>query len=503
MLKLPHIQHMAVPDMIKTKIFIASSAETLRPDLTEIEAFILRLNKCYVSRELFFDPSLSSDFSDADARSKEIADSSIALFLIDAADTTGDRGRSPLRGTDTGDSIQATYKAARDSYNKTGKPRIVLYVKAADAASSGKLKVESGKLGDAPNAPSSNNFQLSTFNSQLYQSAYTHPDTLKLGILMQIKQLGLPGVDIRLEDGKAWQGDDALLSLENVESVTGYENLQNLKQRRAELESRYIEAKSRYAENPDDAAAYDAFFEVSKQRGNAMQEIQDIESQLYNLIEGMYVQTARGKLSSRQVEGYRLIERGKFQEAKTVLDFDEIVSDGRKKDEIAKQAAQDAQIIVNELLQLKDVNATLLDWDAVEACYKEAARLEEKHGLARDATFHYAEHLYHHSRHGEAIELGEKLLRYHRDPETEVPDDEKSFLLNMLGVFYMDSNRMAESEEVLDEALEIRRARTDGEQNVIEAEIAGAYFSLGNLYFYTDRFDKAIEAHRSAMDIRM
>ena len=45
---------------------------------------------------------------------------------------------------------------------------------------------------------------------------------------MQIKQLDLYGVDIRLEDGKAWQGLDPLLILENVESVTGYENLQSL-----------------------------------------------------------------------------------------------------------------------------------------------------------------------------------------------------------------------------------------------------------------------------------
>jgi DNA-binding CsgD family transcriptional regulator len=83
-----------------------------------------------------------------------------------------------------------------------------------------------------------------------------------------------------------------------------------------------------------------------------------------------------------------------------------------------------------------------------------------------------------------------------------VPDEDKSLLLNMLGIFYMDSNRMAESEEMLDEALAIRRARTSGDQNAIEAEIATVYNGLGNLYYFTSRYEEAIEAHRSAMDIR-
>ena len=205
----------------------------------------------------------------------------------------------------------------------------------------GQLTVDNGQLINSTLQTSHSipNSQFSILNSQFPSRPYAHIDTIKLDILMQIKHLGLDGVDMRLEDGKAWQGNTVLLSLENVEAVSGYENLQNLKQKRAELESRYYAAKTRRAENPDDLDAYEAFFEASKQRAEAVQEIRDVEAQLYHMMEGMYEQTSRGKLTTRQAEGYRLIERGMLNEARVVLDFNEIVGESRHREELAEQAA--------------------------------------------------------------------------------------------------------------------------------------------------------------------
>ena len=465
--------------MIKTKIFIASSADDFKTDNLEIESFISRLNYCYVDRGLFFTPVLSVDMSDIESRNREIAESSVAFFLLNA-ETSADIGE--------------IYKAARSSYNKTGKPKVSVYIKTTGATTQDNTKLLRNKLGDI---------------ADLNYNTYSHVDTLKLGILMQVKQLDLPGVDIRLDNGKAWQGSDALLILENVESVTGYENLQSLKQKRAELESRYYAARTKHAENPDDTAAYDEFFKVSKQRSDAIQEISEIESQLYNMIEGMYIQTSQGKLSRRQAESYRLIERGKLLEAKTILDFDEIVSDGRRKDEIVKQAAQEAQILVNELLQLKDINATLLDWEAVDACYKEAVRLEEKYSLPWRATItldpaetDYMSYLVMQYRHDEAAQLGEKLLSNYKHPVSGKQSEEKSYLLNLLGIIYDETQRKAEAEDALKEALAIRSCRTDGDPDLIAKDIAIVYNNLGNAYARSGRFVEAIETHKSALEIR-
>jgi len=446
-----------------TKIFIAAQPDNLKTDISEVEIFIHRINNCYVSRGHFFTTILGESLGDATCDA-EIADCSLAFFLAEL-----------------GSELPDNYKTAINSYNKTGKPKISVYIK---------------NTGDEkPSPPSTIDYSIITTN-------YTHLDTLKLEILMQIKQFNLDGVDIHLEDGKAWQGNTVLLSLENVEAVSGYENLQNLKQKRADLESRYIEAKARYAETPDDPETYEAYTQASGQRNEAIGEIRNIEEQLYNLMEGMYIQTAKGKLSKRQEEAYRLAERGLLSEARDTLDYYAIVSDSRHEDESAEQIAARVQVHVNELLQLKDLNAALLDWEGVDECYKEAARLEEKHGLPRNASVLYVEHLYYQNRHDEAIEIGERIRSHYETPHSGVPDEEKSLLYNFLGVIYYESNHMADSEKMLKASLEIRLRREDGSLEWREREIAVSYNGLGNLYYLQNRFAEAEEAHKKALEIR-
>ena len=452
-----------------TKIYVAAQPEKLKSDLSEIELFIHRLNDCYVVRDRYFKLLLGGETNTADLGHSEIEACALAFFLTDA----------PSGG------LPETYKAALELYDKNGNPKIAVYAKSEEGGAETAL-------------------------SAYYGSIYRHVDTLKLGILMQIKQLELPGVDIQLEDGKAWQGSDALLSLANVESVAGYENLQNLKQKRAELENRYIEAKARYAVNTDDMAAYNAYIEASAQRNKAIGEIRDIEAQLYHMMEGMYHQTAQGKLSARQVESYKLIERGKLYEAKIVLDFDEIVREGRHVSEVVEKSARNAQVLVGELLQLKDVNATLLDWEAVDACYKEAVQLEEKHNLPLKAVVNsepaaksdYLSFLTTQKRYKEAVELGEKLRSRWQSADFAASDEDKSFVLNMLGTIYCDTQRMKESEKALKQALAIRQKRYGGDLDTISKDIAIVYNNLGNTYLLSGRFQEAIEAHKSALEIR-
>ena len=70
--------------MTKTKILIASSAENLKTDNLETESFITRLNNCYVDRGLYFTPVLSIEINDIDNRNREVAESSVAFFILNA-----------------------------------------------------------------------------------------------------------------------------------------------------------------------------------------------------------------------------------------------------------------------------------------------------------------------------------------------------------------------------------------------------------------------------------
>jgi DNA-binding NarL/FixJ family response regulator len=493
----------------------------------EIELFIGRLNNCYIDRGHYFKPIISQNCSNAEIRNQELADSSIALFIID----TDRRGRTPVQCPENGESLKEAYKAARERYNKTGMPRIAIYVKQDSESGedeSGKIssvdcagaphRADNSAYGDAAevtdavktaggkqrNAGGEGtvNTELRIPNSEFYHNTYINVDTIKLGILMQIKQLDLDGIDIRLENGKVWQGSDVLLLLDNVESVTGFETLQQLKQKHAELEGCYYTAKARFAGNPDDAAVYEAFVKASQQRNDAIKEIHNIEEQLYHMIEGMFEHTSHGKLSKRQSEGYRLIECGKFKEAKAVLDLDEIIRESRHDMKMIEKSTKNAQIHVNELLQLKDVNATLLDWKGADACFREAVHLEEAYNLPRNATVEYIEFLVLQYQYAQAAGLGEKLCNYYESQGSGISDVDKAYLYNMLGIIYMESQRMSEAEEMLNASLELRRNRVEGDPDVIGKDIAISYNNLGNLYFLTDRYTETIDANKSALEIR-
>jgi len=454
------------------KIFISffMPKQRSKDDYHEIVDFFRILNECYLDKGLFFSLKLCDVGSGCDAPGHDIAGSDLAFFLLDPQ---------------TGEAAEHLYNAAADSYSRNSKPKITTYIKAEANQSPAETEQPKSRL---------------EWVSDQYTSAYSHIDTVKLGILMQLNLSGHDGVDIRLESGKAWQGVEPLLALDNVEMVSGYEDLQRLKASRAELEARYYAAKTKYAENPEDTDVYQEFFDAAGLRNRAVQEIRDIESQLYHMIEGMYEQTERGKVSHRQVEGYRLMERGMLHEARMVLDYDAIMSDSRRDEEIAQQTAKRAQVHVNELMQLKDVNAALQDWEGVDECFSGAVNLEEVHNLTRVAMPAYVIHLQNQNMHMEAIAVAERLLVWYSNPSSVYQPVDKGKMCVVLGNLYGLTQRTEDAESKYNEALEIFGKLTAAEPGRYSAEMASVYSALGNYYYLCSRAAEAEVSLKSSIE---
>lgn len=460
--------------MEKTKIFIASSAKEFKTDLMEIENFFRRLNDFYLDKDLFFSLNTYEGVNDAVGRDhfkRELINSDIVFFLFYKKIST--------------ETMEA-FDIALDSFKKSDKPKAVTYFRIADAQS---------QTDDITRLMQRIDQEYGYYNT------YGHSDTLLLGMLMQIKLMGLNGVDIRLENGKVLQGATELLSLEHVEMVSGHEDLRRLKAELAELERHFLKAKTQFMENPDDNAAYEALGALSKRRNEITKETRDVETRLYRLIENMYEQVSRGELSKRQEECYWLIERGKYAEAKTVLNYNEIISDSRHNLDLADKADRSAQIYVNELLQLKGMNETLADWPGVDACYREAVRLEERHNLPRKAMPAYAQFLYNQNRHAEGVMVAEQLRHYYQNPAVHVLDADKGRLYKLLGRIYQDTQRMAEAEEMFNAALEIFSKQSGQDAFVILPDWADSYNRLGDLLSETQKYNEAETMYKAALDI--
>ena len=461
--------------MNKIKLFITSACEEFNTELAEIGDYIRRLNDCYLDRGIYFFLVTNGDVDTGkgDEHALAVGGFDLAFFLFF---TKADRD------------ITENLEAALDHSRKNNKPKVITYLKVDEAQPpTDEITLLKERLGKDPDH---------------YYNTYRHIDTLKLGLLMQIKQLDLDGVDIRLEDGRAWQGDKTLLSLDHVEMVSGYEDLQRLKNGRAELERGFYAAKIKYTENPDDNALYEAYYEASIRRGEAIKEIHDIEARLYHMIEGMYEQTSQGRLSRRQVEGFRLMERGLFKEAQVVLDFDAIVSESHHDETMADTIDKRAQVHVNEHLQLVEVNKTLGDWAEVDACYREAVRLEERHSLPRKAMLPYVEFLYRQKRYDEAITNAEKLLYYYEKPAEKTLDVRLGLLLVTLGRSYAETQRIAEAENTLQRAIRVLEKLAEQNPDAVLPELGRTYRILGRMYTETRRNAEAEVKYNSALEIQ-
>ena len=467
--------------MKKTPIYVASKPGAFGDELSDISALMQRLNDCYVEKGLYF-PIITNEYIERavglgyeqDEKRKLLNDAGIALFLF---------------GDDADTETLSDLNEALELSKKSGLPKIVAYFKLPPEGQgdSGDIKALKNRL---------------TADTNFFYNVYGHTDTLVLGLMMQIKQLKLPGIDIKLENGKVYQGSEALLSFEKAEIVSDYEELQRLKAERAELESKYYSAKAEHAEDPDDDGLFEKFCEAAKQRAEANKAIADIENQLYQMLDGMFEQTSQGRLSKRQIEGYRLIERGNLSAARQILDFDEILSDARRDEAIVDEAAERAQVNVNELIQLKDVNAAMQDWEGVDACFREAARLEKKHNLPRKASLYYVWYLYQQNRFDKAAELGVSLRLHFETQESGANGGDMSKLCNWLGIIYMFKEQMVESEKMFKASLAIREARTDGDPDEIREDIAAMYSNLGIMYKQFGMYDEALQMYVSSLEIR-
>ena len=464
----------------KTTIYIASSPETFEKERSEISAFIQRLNNCYYEKGLYFSLVTLEYIEHAislgekqDEKSKLLSESSIAFFLF---------------GNEADEETLGDFNTALDMSKKSGWPKIALYFKSPPdgTGESADIKALKDRL---------------IFETAFYYNVFENTDTLKLGLMMQIKQLKLPGMDIKLENSKVYQGNEALLSFEHAEIVSDYEDLQRLKTEHARLESSFYTAKSKYAENPDDADLFAQYREVAKLRNEANKKIVDIERQLYEIYDGMFEQTSKGALSKRQIESYQLIERGNLKAARQVLDFDEILSEARREKAIVEESGKRAQVNINELMQLKDVNAAMLDWEGVDACYREAARLEEVHDLPRKAALEYVWHLFDQTKYDKAVELGERLKLRFETHGYGAADEEMSLLYHRLGIVYWMTERICEAEKMYKAALVIRKARTDGDPYLIREAIGNTYINLGVLYKNSGKYAQALESYNSVLEI--
>ena len=242
--------------MKKIKIFLASSITELETDRDKLQAFVDRLNEFYfdygIRISLFRcedgDKAISAEGKQFEF-DREIRDSELCLFLFFKK---------------LGEYTRHEFDVALAAFKNCQKPKIVTYFKYV-------------------NTPEEAMGEVKAFMDMLdgeikhYYNIYQNVDTLKLGVLMQLKMMKLDGVDPQVEKGKVMFGGEEVADTANLPVFTGNGALKKLKEELSGLTEKYYSLRTAMRENPDDDGLYDEYAKIASQKAETEKKLQEAE----------------------------------------------------------------------------------------------------------------------------------------------------------------------------------------------------------------------------------
>ncbi|MCD7854283.1 MAG: tetratricopeptide repeat protein [Clostridiales bacterium] len=467
------------------KIFLASSIDDLRSDRLEVGDFIQQLNNIYIKSNLYFKLIKCESYDKAlnivgkqFEYDDEIRESELIFFLFYLK---------------VGDYTKHEFEVALESFRLSEKPKIITYFKYVKTVEEIGSDVKSF-------------MNVLDNNLKHYYNTYQSIDTLKLGIIMQIKLLNLDSAVIDIEKGKLRINGSEFANAENIPMFGKNENLLTLKKQLKEVESSYFDLYEKRRENPEDMEIYSQFYNAASAKAKLEEQIREAEKRLLELSEKMTRDRSSGSLSKRQITGYKLLEKGDFDGALEILNLDEINKDIAHNELISEAYTDRLQQNVNELLQRIDVleqtgNGGRI-YDEIFEIYEEAYRIAKKHSLSKNFLFDYSSALRNQNRYAEAVKIAERLKYYYNDPDKDVNEVKIADLLILLGLLYTDTQRFSEAERAYADAAEIYKKIINENPQLYASALSVCYNDIGTLYSTEQRFSEAEKAFTKAFEIR-
>lgn len=465
--------------MKKIKVFLASSIDDLRIDRLEIGDFFRELNDIYEEQNIQFklikcenyDKSLSIEGKQSEY-DEEIRESDLVFFLF---------------FTKVGIYTKHEFEVAFESFKNIQKPKIITYFKYVNDVSdvSDEIKAFMGLL-----------------DSELhhYYNTYQSIDTLKLGILMQIKLMKLDSSTLDIENGKVRLNGKFVADSENIPIFEGNENLISMRRKLVKIDKRYYELHEQYQENREDIDLYQRYSSVAKQRNELINQIRSTENEILGLAEKIAEDTETGKLSSRHIEGFRLLEQGDYDGALEVLDLDEILTEIKHNEKLADHTIERLTFNLRELelriATLKTFGLNESNVEEIKNIYEEAYRLVRKYDLNKDILLSYTSFLYHQNNFSDAITIAEQLKYYYSNPNETIEIKKIARLYNILGALYYQTKRYNEAEKIL-----IYNVESLENSDVDDTILAETYYYLSMIYKDKKRLDDAEQILKKALSI--
>ncbi len=465
--------------MKKINIFIITSDENLREESLELGDFFGDLSSKYIEKGVILKRISRDDYEKSvdeikERFEEELKDSLMAFFLFFKK---------------IGDTTLYEFETALKAFKESKSPKIFTYFRYIESKSdiTDEVKLFMDRLDKEVGH---------------YYNMYNHMDTVKLGILMQLKNIGADDVEITVEDSQIKVENETVFSTDNIPIFCKNSGFVEKKAELSGLTDEFLKLKKQLLENPDDEEINLEYSNVVLKRAELKKAVAAMEKNTFELFESMVKRQSEGDLSPRQAEGYRLLEMGDYDGALEALNLEDIYSDIKKNEAVLEYSKEALQQNVNELLsrietlQAKAVTPQIID--EIYEIYKKACELSEDHNLDKDVLHLYVNFLYEQTKYFEALEVLQRLEHYYAIKKS---DKDMMNLYNQFGMQYYALKELSKAEEYYLDAIKIADELKKQNIKVNEHDLASSYNNLANIYTDIKEYKNAEKYLLKAMKI--
>ena len=461
--------------MKNIKIFLVPSSDAVMGDMTEVRDFFRQLNEMYFDSGINFSILNANEMTENELK-EHVADSDLSFFLF---------------FEDVSDDMRSCFDIFFESFKKTDKPKIVTYFKYTESPNDMTEAVRefSQMLGN---------------ELKHYYNNYNSIDTLKLGILMQIKVMRLDASQITIsDDGMICLNGQPVADTSKIPMFEFNDRLNELKSRYDELTKEWGRLRTLRMDDPNNEELYFEFSRVATERDDTKKALREFEDLLLKTSEELAAK--KGEMSPRQAEAYRLLEMGDVDGACEILPLDELFDDISHNELLADNAIDRLETNVDELatritaLNMKGLNKDIVA--EIRRIYEKIYGLCDTRNIGWSKLYDYASFLEDQNDYTKAIKVAEKLNWYYSNPDNKEDEYYLGSLYNLLGLLYHSQNRSEEAEEYYLAVIEIYECLVKENADAYEPALAGIYNNAGIFYSDQGQSDKAEKYYLAAIEI--
>ena len=462
--------------MKNIKIFLVPSSDAVMGDMTEVRNFFRQLNEMYFDSGINFSILNANEMTENELK-EHVADSDLSFFLF-FEDISAD--------------MRSCFDIFFESFKNTDKPKIVTYFKYTESPNDMTEAVRefSQMLGN---------------ELKHYYNNYNSIDTLKLGILMQIKVMRLDASQITIsDDGMICLNGQPVADTSKIPMFEFNDRLNELKSRYDELTKEWGRLRTLRMDDPNNEELYFEFSRVATERDDTKKALREFEDLLLKTSEELAAK--KGEMSPRQAEAYRLLEMGDVDGALEILPRDELFDDISHNELLADNAIDRLETNVDELatritaLNMKGLNKDIVA--EIRRIYEKIYDLCRNKHIGWSKLYDYASFLEDQNDYTNAIKVAEKLNWYYSDPDNKADEYDLGSLYNLLGLLYKAQNRSEEAEEYYLAVIEIYECLVKENADAYEPDLATSYNNAGVFYHEQGQPDKAEKYYLAAIEIR-